>query len=334
METFLRRGVRAASILTGLVLLLTAGTSIAYPRQDDRPRTKAWLGVSITDVSESVAKENKLADESGAYVTDVADDSPADSAGIEEHDIIVEFGQNKIADADDLVKAVGKFRAGDKVTVIFVRKGAKKSVEVVLAKFPHMRMPRVDVNRIIRGIRVFSDRGAQGMRLMELNDQLGEYFGVPKGTGVLVEKVRKGSAAEKAGIKAGDVLLRIGSRTIDDMEDVSKAFSRYDEGDKVEVEISRKGTTKKFSLEIKEDRRHPSFRWFGPDNGGMYHRPPFEENFRWTPRGDGRDYQFDIQEFHPDMEILRKDLQEMKKSLKDQQENLLKSIRNIHLRSI
>lgn len=334
MNTFLRRGVPGASVVAALVALFVVSSGIAISRQEDRPRAKAWLGVSISDVTESIAKENKLADESGAYVTGVSDDSPADSVGIKEHDVIVEFGQKKIDDADGLVMAVGKSKAGDKVNLVYVRNGEKKSVQVVLGKLPRMRGPRVEVDRLLRRIRIFSDRGTQGMQLMELNNQLSEYFGVPKGTGVLVERVRKGSAAEKAGIKAGDVLLKIGNRTIDDMEDVSKAFSRSEEGDKVDIEVSRKGASKTFSLEVKEDQDNSSFEILRHGNEGMYLRPPFEENSVGIPHWNGQNYRFDFREFQPDMKILEHNLQKMQKSLKDHQNDLLRSVREIRMRSV
>ena len=59
-----------------------------------------------------------------------------------------------------------------------------------------------------------------GMKLLPLNEQLGEYFGAPEGEGVLVEEVAKGSSAERAGLKAGDVVLQAGKRTVRQTEDV------------------------------------------------------------------------------------------------------------------
>ena len=320
--------------MAAALLLFIGGTGIALSRQQARSHPKAWLGVSIRDVTESVAKENKLADESGAYVEQVENDSPADSAGIERGDIIREFGQKKIDDADGLVEAVGKMKVGEKVKLVYVHKGEQKSVDVTLGKSPRMRSLRPDIGRIIRGIRVFADRDAQGMQLMELNNQLSEYFGVPSGTGVLVERVRKGSAAEKAGVKAGDVLLKIGTRTIDDMEDVSKAFSKYDEGDKVEVEVSRKGVTKSLSLEVKEDSDSPSFDWHGFGDGGMYGRPPFEENhFGISPWNEHFQW-FNPSVVHPDMKGMEEQLHNMEKSLKDQEGNFQRSFHAMRLQSI
>lgn len=172
------------------------------------------------------------------------------------------------------------------------------------------------------------------MKLMELNDQLSEYFGVPGGTGVLVTRVGKGSAAEKAGIKAGDVLLKIGKRTIDDMEDVSKAFSRYDEGDKVGIEVSRKGSNKTLSLEVREDRDHSSFDLFRHGEEGMLDHPPFEEYHFRVPEWDNDSFQFSVPDIHPDMKNLERNLRNMEQSLKNRQRDLLRSVREFRTSAV
>jgi predicted metalloprotease with PDZ domain len=163
------------------------------------------------------------------------------------------------------------------------------------------------------------NRESQGMHLMELNDQLGEYFGAPNGSGVLVEKVRKGSAADKAGLKAGDVLLKIGKRTIDDLEDVSKAFSKFDEGDKVDIEILRKGSGMTLPLEVAEIHEGSMFemeRNEGPD-GAMHMMPWFQGHTFEFPNWNERDEALDIHVERPNLEILRHKIDEFSKGLKE-----------------
>ena len=306
-----------------------------FARQEEPLRGKAWLGVSIRDVPEKIAKENKLSDDQGAYVNEVNEKGPADSVGIKEGDVIIQFGQKSVNDADDLVRAVEKSKVGEKVEIIAMRDGEKKSFHVILAKYPHRHGLPNAVRTMGSQFRFMFNGEHQGMRLMELNDQLGEYFGVPNGTGILVERVNKGSAAEKAGIKAGDVLLKIGKRTIDDLEDVSKAFSRLEEGDKVDVEVLRKGTNKTFSLEIAEDHESPMFELFrrqGPD-GEEFMMPGFERNSFRNPRWNNQDYKFEFHDFGPNMEILRQKVDEMSRSFRNDQKGLEKGLKNLRSRS-
>jgi membrane-associated protease RseP (regulator of RpoE activity) len=92
------------------------------------------------------------------------------------------------------------------------------------------------------------------MHLMTLNEQLGEYFGAPNNEGVLVEEVEKGSTAEKAGVKAGDIIVRVGTKTVDGVEKIQKELRKYDEGEKIDIEVLRKGAKKTFSIEMEEDQ--------------------------------------------------------------------------------
>jgi C-terminal processing protease CtpA/Prc len=322
-----------ASIVAA-VLVLTPCISLA--RQHDSQRMKAWLGVSIRDVTENVAKENKLTDEAGALVNEVSHKSPADSVGIMEGDVIVEFGERHIDNADDLVEAVEKCAVGAKIDVVVMRKGEKKTFQVVLARYPRSHRLAYTIENLGSRLHMMMNRESQGMRLMELNDQLGEYFGVPDGTGILVEKVSKGSAADKAGIKAGDVLLRIGKRTIDDLEDVSKAFSKLDKGDKVDIEVLRKGAHKTLSIEVAEDHDAPMFDMFhhrGP-GGEMFMMPRFEGNSFEIPRWNDRDFKFEFHGVGPDMKILRQRIKEMSKELKDNQKGLEEGIQRLRMRTI
>lgn len=326
----------AASTVLAVCMFFVLDPSSVFARQEAKTRARPWLGVSIQDVTERVAKENKMGDQTGAYVNEVNRHSPADSVGIERGDVIVEFGKNKIDDADGLIRAVKDSKVGDKVEIVVLRKGEKKSFQAVLAKYPSRLRFAYSIEDLGHRLRVFAGRENQGMRLMELNDQLGEYFGVPKGTGILVERVEKGSAAEKAGIKAGDVLLRIGKRNIDDMEDVSKALSNYDDGDKVDVEVLRKDAHKTLTLEISQDQEGPVFDIFrhrSPD-GEEFLMPWFKGKIFEFPHWNDEEYRIELSDPGPDMEILRQNIEEMTKGLKENQRNLEENMRLWRMRTI
>ncbi|HLA68380.1 MAG TPA: PDZ domain-containing protein [Bacteroidota bacterium] len=249
-----------------------------------------WLGVSIQDVTEGLMKDKDLKDRDGAYVSEVVEDSPADSAGIKEGDVITEFNGRMIYDASDLSKAVGRTKPGTKATVVLMRKGEKKNLAVVIQKQPRRRGFATFFGQAPR-VAIFHSAGRMlGLTLMELNEQLAEYFGARKDQGVLVQEVEKGSTGEKAGVKAGDVLMRIGTRSIEDLNDVSRAIDKYDEGEKVEIEVLRKGAKKTMTVEIEEPEDGP---W------GMLAptlpRIPRMELYR-TPRMEK--FEFDTDEFN------------------------------------
>ena len=320
-------------LLVGCILLLMQQPAMAQKKEKT---SKPWLGVAIQDVSEKIAQKNKMTEESGAYVTEVTDKSPADSVGIEKGDVVVEFAGTQIDDADGLVKAVQKAKVGEKVTVVVVRKGEKKSFQAVLKKAPRSASFALAVPRLMDSFHVSGGSDRQGMRLMELNEQLGEYFGTPSGSGVLVESVEKESAAGKAGIKAGDVLLKIGKRAIDDMEDVSKAFSKFEEGDKAEIVVLRKGTQKTVSLEMEEDQIHRSFRIMkrGPGRVEFYGAPDEESSFEHFPERIDEDLRFELDGIRPNLDVMKENIDKMTRELRNRAPAIQRSIRSLDSRTI
>ena len=94
--------------------------------------THAYIGLSCATVNEQSAQQNKLSASQGAYVAELAQNGPAQVAGIQVGDIVTKVGEHDVASADDLLLAVRSYSVGDKVEVTFVRNGAEQSVMVTL----------------------------------------------------------------------------------------------------------------------------------------------------------------------------------------------------------
>lgn len=311
MNSYLQR-ISTALALTMLVsVVVPAGASA----KDEKESKRGWLGVSIQNVTEKLAKKQNLKSENGAYVAEVVDDSPADSAGIKEGDVIVEFTGKQIDDADDLMKAVEKTAPGTKASVGYFRDGQKKSLTVVIGRLK-TRMAWAVTPQLPR-VRIFGSQ-TLGLRLSELNEQLGEYFGAPNNEGVLVEEVEKGSAGEKAGFKAGDVIVRVGKRSVDDLDDITREMRKYDEGDKVEFEVLRKGARKTLTAEVEQEEFFKQFHGVRPRI----------QMFR-TPHGD-ESFEYEFQNMVPDMDRLREKLDNIKFELRDPARELRRNLENIH----
>jgi serine protease Do len=288
---------------------------------------RGWLGVAIQDVSSDIEKAMGLkSGHKGALVSDVTKKSPADSAGIKEKDIIVQFGEETIADASDLQKAVADTKPGTKVTVVLLRRGEKKTIDVVVGPQKVSKTIVIASPRGGNAFEVFSgSRNIQGMSVRQLNEQLAKYFDVAEGSGVLVWEVGKGSAAEKAGITAGDVITVIGKKKIKELRDVSRALGIYDEGEKAEIEIVRKGTKKTVTLEVEEGNDGDEHRyWFneGPFRGRnenmMFHVPEIDVD---VP-------DIDIESVHPDLDHLRIEMDNLREHLRNQSMELREKIQN------
>lgn len=254
-----------------VVAILVGGTSCA---QDDARAQKSivvttakstggWLGVMIEDMTPRLAKRMDVTTEEGALINDVVENSPAEKAGLKEDDIIIEFNGRPIADSDDLRKAVGKTTPGTTAAVTVMRRKEKITVQAEITKsstpktfaynFTPFTAPRIHVS---------TSNELLGLTLMDMSDQLAEYFQAPGGRGVLVEEVQKKSAAAKAGFKAGDVILKVGSDNVYDTDDLRSSLDDAQEGDKINVTILRKGKQSSLTLQVEEKvgRMHSGFR--------------------------------------------------------------------------
>lgn len=251
-------------------------------RLSDHP----WLGVQISDASDTEGLSTKH----GAYVNDVVADSPADSAGLRIGDVIIRFGEVEILEAEDLTRAVGQSEKNEPVGIVVIRDGRDQRLSVTLRDRPHrhaLRMPSPhDRQRIV----ITQNYGRLGVSVINLSSQLKEYFKVPEGSGVLVEKVHTETPAEKAGIRAGDVIVKVGDRNIDTVRRLRRVLSTYDAGEQIQVELIREGTKRTVTAQLEErsttefyipdiDREDLEFRIFGP-GGAEEFRRNLEESIR------------------------------------------------------
>ena len=294
-------------LLLSLLPFLFAGSSCAQGKGEpgSQKRTRdtevaGWLGTAVQDMTPKLARSMNVKTEEGALINEVVEESPAEKAGLQEEDVVVEFAGKKIVDADDLVSAVRKSAPESSSAIVVMRKDEKKSFQVTLGRRPRSNDRRSFSLRVPTPprIRIFRDSELYGLILMELNRQLGEYFDAPGGHGVLVEEVERRSKAEKAGFKAGDVIVTIGKERVEEIRDIHNALEDYKEGDKADVEVVRKGTKVKLALEVEEPTRDRMYR-FRSDFG------PGEFNF----------HGFDNEQFRTQMQKLNEELRSLGKKL-------------------
>ncbi|MBF8295664.1 MAG: hypothetical protein HW389_2209 [Bacteroidetes bacterium] len=321
-----RRIVLTILALTVLSLVAAVAGDLNASQEKEKASAtkKGWLGVAIQDITSQMEKAMDLKSNEGTLVSSVERKSPAQTAGIKDGDIIVQFAGKNIEDSNDLQKAVADTKPESKVTVVVMRKGEKKTLDVVVGKQPSKSKTIAVSPRATGNFNVlFGAQDYQGMSLRELNEQLGQYFGLTEGTGVLVWEVERGSSAEKAGVKAGDVITVVGKKKIRNLRDVSRALGIYDEGEKAEIEVLRKGTRQTLSLEVEEATDESGFHYqfdtpsFPRHRGGVFfNEAPFEIEIPEPDLGTLR----------PHMDRLKIELDQMKGRLRDESFQLREKI--------
>jgi len=210
-------------------MLLPAMADPASGQPWPEAHSGAYLGVQITSVTPQRASVLKLQEPSGAIITYVDQDGPACHAGLMENDVVIAYEGSKVDGPEQLQGLIHATPPQKTVTMTIMRNGQRKDMKVTLGSWNVMSHavpaialgspppPHVVPDLEIPSFTVISAR--HGLVVESLSPQLSDFFGVQRGMGVLVRSVERGSPAATAGIKAGDVILKVNNDTVRDMAD-------------------------------------------------------------------------------------------------------------------
>jgi len=204
---------------------------------------RGYFGVTIQSVNRDLAQSFGLKKPVGALVSDVMKDSPAKKAGVEAGDVILKFDGHKISDAGDLPPVVGHTPVGKTVDMEVVRNGEHKTISVKVGNLADHK----DTGSS-NGNSSSTDHTALNVAVRELTKQERENLGIGD-RGLLVQKVGPGPVAE-AGIRPGDILLRIGKTTLSSVGQLKAAVKDLPAGQPVAVQIRRGDSTLFVSLTL------------------------------------------------------------------------------------
>jgi serine protease Do len=176
---------------------------------------RGWLGVSIQNITPSMAEHFKLAEQGqGVLIADVGDDTPAAKAGIQRGDIVVSIDGNKVKTAAELKNLAAATSPGTEMKLTVIRAGEKKEIMVTLGEFPEKNMAaagREAKENVFKGIHV-SALDATSRSQLNLPETI---------TGVLVSEVERDSIAFGA-LQRGDIIRQINQRDIETVADFVK----------------------------------------------------------------------------------------------------------------
>ncbi len=196
---------------------------------------RGWLGVGIQDISRDLAESFGLNKPAGALVSQVLEDSPADSAGVKEGDVIVKFAGREIGESADLPHIVGRTKPGSKVNMLIVRDGKRKTLRVEVGSLDDGAGNVASNNRDSER----NNGGRLGLVVLDLSDA--QKSRLKMEGGVVVRSVVPGKAAAASGLRRGDVITSIDNKTIDDSEDFETVVGELPSDKHVAVRIVRQG---------------------------------------------------------------------------------------------
>jgi serine protease Do len=195
--------------------------------------TRGWLGVGIQKITPELAKSFGLKDEKGALVSQVVKGGPADKAGIETGDVIVEFDGKIVADSNDLPRMVAPLPVGKTVSVKVSRSGNVADREVKIGQLEEQKEEVANA----------STRKPLGMTVQNITPEIAKGLGLKSEAGVVVANVIPGSPAAQADIRSGDVIQQVNKKPVKNVEDFKQRIENAKDQETVLLLIQRGEST-------------------------------------------------------------------------------------------
>jgi C-terminal processing protease CtpA/Prc len=322
----------------------------------------AFLGIYMEDLDSKMIKKLDYPKSTGVLITGIVEDSPAEETGLEEDDVIYSIEGEKVKDSKELGKLIASKEPGDEVKIVVYRDGKKKTFDLALGekKTAYVTIDMDDYDDIAAEkiyfktlgmgdgvwttsggdhISICRGRGRLGVQVHDLDSDLAPYFKVKEGEGVLVLDVIEDSPAEKAGIKAGDVIVKIGDEEIEEIDDIYESLGEFDFDIEVEeiddeakvdvtvdrnvaVTVIRKGKSKVFEVEL--DDNEAMLREFiikGPHMAGTKRM-----EMMCRPKMKGiklHDMELDVEQEKLELKLkkLEKEMEKLQKKLEELEQN-------------
>ncbi len=184
--------------------------------------TRAYLGVSIQEVTPAIAKAIGLNGPEGALVADVSPNSPASRAGLQTGDVILSIDGASVAESNQLRMKVSMMRPDKSVNLKVFRNGETKEVAVQLSEMPGERVEKASLQEDRGG-----DSSLQGVAVENLDAQSAKQLGLPASTkGVVVTNVDPASPAAAAGLREGDVIQQANRQPVTNSSDFAGALKK------------------------------------------------------------------------------------------------------------
>ncbi len=213
----------------GFAIPINMAKEIAPQLQEKGHVTRGWLGVSIQEVTPELAKSFSLKEKKGALVAQVFSGSPAEKAGIEQGDVIVEFDGKNVADSKDLPRMVASTPVGKAVSVKLSRDGKVLERQVKIGELEE----KAEVAKTP------SAKKSLGITVQDLTPDIAKGLGLKKETGVVVTGVEPGSPAANAGIRTGDVIREVDRKPVKDVQDFIQKVEKAKDQDNVLLFLQR-----------------------------------------------------------------------------------------------
>jgi serine protease Do len=237
----------------------------------------SWLGVEVREVTPDNVKELKLPAERGVVIGRIAPNSPAAKAGLKENDVVTDVDGQRIEGSAQFRRVIHEIPAGRAVQLTVWRDGRSQTLTANLGQAEEQHRAWMNTQPGVFSFRVpegevpdlpevapmgpMDDMG-DGLLMIpgahprlgidgeDIGGQLGAFFGAPDGEGVLVRNVNAGSPAEKAGVKAGDVITAFNGNRVRSLGDLREQLSAKNDDKPATLSVWRNKSSVTLTVEL------------------------------------------------------------------------------------
>jgi len=212
----------------GFAIPINMAKDIAPQLQEKGHVTRGWLGVSIQEMTPELAKSFGLTDNKGALVAQVMTGSPAEKAGIEQGDVIVEFDGKAISESKDLPQVVASTPVGKSVNVKLLRNGKTVDRSVKVSEMEeNVAVANAPAHKTL------------GITVQNLTPEMARRLRIKTDTGVVVTGVEPASPAANAGIQTGDVIREVNRKPVKDVDDLRQKVEQAKDQNNILLLVKR-----------------------------------------------------------------------------------------------
>jgi serine protease Do len=195
--------------------------------------TRGWLGVQIQQLNPELARQFNLPDEKGALLVEIVEGSPAEKAGLQRGDVIVEFEGKKIEGPSQLKNMVAMTKPGHEANIGIIRDGKPMTVKLIIGE-----LPSEDGRQESRVSPTF-DNSMRGVSVQEVTDELLQKMEITKKVrGVVVTAIEENSPALGI-LNRGDIIMEINRKTISGLKDYNEIVSKIDKSQSILLLVLR-----------------------------------------------------------------------------------------------
>jgi len=196
---------------------------------------RSWIGIKIQPLDEALAESLGLRNTEGALIAEIISGGPAEAAGLREGDVITEFNGERVRESSDLPLLASLAGIGREIPIRYVRDQKFKRGRVTLKAFPEDGIATNDSGEAP------VDESVLGMSIGDITDSVREQFQLRNQEGAAILKVTRGGLAARAGIRQGDVIVKLNGQRTRSASEFMNTYKALRSGQVLRLLVARDG---------------------------------------------------------------------------------------------